>query len=63
MSGNDVHTWQKRMADRGWTIAVDGAYGPQSEDVCRKFQLEKGLAVDGIVGPQTWNAAWTAPIT
>ena len=29
-------------------------YGPQSVDVCRKFQQEKGLAVDGLVGLQTW---------
>ena len=24
---------------------------------------KKGLAVDGIVGPQTWRAAWRAPVT
>jgi peptidoglycan hydrolase-like protein with peptidoglycan-binding domain len=59
----DVRTWQQQMAHRQWTIDVDGIYGPQSENVCRLFQGEKGLAVDGLVGPQTWGAAWTAPIT
>ncbi|QKW40723.1 peptidoglycan-binding protein [Actinomadura sp. NAK00032] len=49
--------------NRGWRIAADGAYGPRSESVCRSFQAEKGLAVDGIVGPATWRAAWEAPIT
>jgi len=63
MSGADVHQWQGQMSHRGWTISVDGAYGPQSKDVCTSFQREKGLAVDGVVGPQTWSAAWTAPIT
>ncbi|MGH3745820.1 MAG: peptidoglycan recognition protein family protein [Micromonosporaceae bacterium] len=58
-----VRTWQAQMRKRGWTIGVDGAYGPQSEKVCRAFQREKKLGADGIVGPKTWAAAWTAPIT
>jgi hypothetical protein len=63
MQGSDVHTWQAQMRARGWTIGIDGQYGPQSKDVCTQFQREKGLGVDGIVGPQTWNATWTSPIT
>lgn len=63
MSGSDVRTWQDRMRDRGWHLAVDGVYGPASEKVCRSFQAEKALTVDGVVGPKTWAAAWTAPIT
>ena len=59
----DVAIWQQRMRDRGWKIDVDSVYGPRSEQVCRQFQREKGLAVDGLVGPKTWAAAWTAPIT
>jgi peptidoglycan hydrolase-like protein with peptidoglycan-binding domain len=51
------------MASRGWTLAVDGGYGNQSEGVCRAFQGEKGLAIDGQVGPITWQASWTAPIS
>ncbi|MDH6111910.1 hypothetical protein P3T36_006907 [Kitasatospora sp. MAP12-15] len=60
---NNVQTWQRQMAARGWSIAVDGWYGPASAAICRQFQQEKGLGVDGIVGPVTWNAAWTAPVT
>lgn len=63
MSGGDVRTWQEQMRRRGWSIAVDGRYGPDSEAICRAFQREKGLEVDGIVGPRAWAAAWTAPIT
>lgn len=63
MRGDDVRRWQARMAERGWRITVDGAYGPESERVCRAFQAEKGLEVDGIVGPKTWRMTWEAPIT
>ena len=62
-SGDDVSQWQAQMASRGWTIQVDGDYGDQSKDVCTKFQVEKGLDADGVVGPLTWDAAWTAPVT
>jgi hypothetical protein len=62
-TGHGTGTWQHQMAIRGWIIDVDDLYGGQSEDVCMMFQREKGLAVDGIVGPITWDAAWTAPIT
>ncbi|MEU6033963.1 CHAP domain-containing protein [Actinomadura sp. NPDC047616] len=63
MRGNDVKTWQQRMRTRGWSIDVDGIYGPRSAEVCRAFQSEKRLVRDGIVGPATWRAAWTAPVT
>ncbi|WP_282203899.1 peptidoglycan-binding protein [Kitasatospora fiedleri] len=59
-----VARWQQRMKDRGWSIAVDGKYGPASAAVARAFQGQKGLAaVDGLVGPVTWRAAWTAKVT
>ncbi|WP_063838215.1 GH25 family lysozyme [Saccharothrix sp. ST-888] len=57
LHGGNVRTWQQRMRDRGWSITVDGWYGPASASICRQFQAEKGLAQDGIVGPQTWAAA------
>jgi peptidoglycan hydrolase-like protein with peptidoglycan-binding domain len=58
-----ITIWQAQMSNRGWTIGVDGQYGPQSEGVCRSFQAEKGLAADGLCGPQTWATSWTAPVT
>lgn len=50
--------WQQRMKERGWKIAVDGFYGAESKAICLAFQKEKGLAVDGIVGVNTWNTAF-----
>ncbi|HSP38889.1 MAG TPA: peptidoglycan-binding protein [Frankiaceae bacterium] len=35
---------------------VDGVFGPRTEQSVREFQRGQGLTVDGIVGPQTWNA-------
>lgn len=63
MRGDDVRTWQSRMAERGWAVAADGWYGTESYGVCKSFQDEKGLTVDGIVGQQTWLAAWSSPVT
>jgi hypothetical protein len=61
--GGDVSTWQRRMKERGWRIEVDGIYDEPDDPICRLFQEEKGLRVDGKVGRNTWNAAWTAPVT
>lgn len=63
MRGTDVLQWQKRMAYRKWRIACDGVFGPESEHKLIQFQREKKLKVDGILGPRSWNATWTAKIT
>ncbi len=59
----DLRTWQQRMKDRGWRIDADGLYGPETARVARGFQSEKGLTADGLIGPDTWDAAWTSPLT
>jgi hypothetical protein len=63
MAGDDVRKWQAQMASRGWLVVVNGTYDAASEHICRQFQEEKGLNITGVVGPATWKAAWTAPIT
>lgn len=58
MHGDDVRDWQRRMAERGWPLEVDGWYGPASAEIARLFQLEKMIGADGVVGPVTWDAAF-----
>ncbi len=57
--------WQQQMRSRGWTIAVDGYFGPQSSSVAKRFAAQKGLrpAVAGTVDAAVFGAAWTAPVT
>jgi hypothetical protein len=60
---SNVRTWQARMKARGWSLSVDGVFGPGTLSVVKKFQAEKNLGVDGLIGERTWNAAWSAPVT
>ncbi len=54
--------WQQQMRNRGWTIAVDGKFGPQSASVAQRFAAEKRIAATpGTVNAAVFSAAWTAP--
>jgi peptidoglycan hydrolase-like protein with peptidoglycan-binding domain len=37
-------------------IQADGEFGPQTEAAVKSLQAHDGLAVDGVVGPETWHA-------
>ena len=71
VEGEDVLLWQRQMIHRGWTLGSngstgkgdDGVFGERSYKALVKFQKQKGLEADGIIGPISWNAAWTFPIT
>ncbi|MFI1729991.1 peptidoglycan-binding protein [Streptomyces acidicola] len=55
-SGERVKTLQYLLKAHGSTLTVDGAFGPGTDSAVRSFQSANGLAVDGIVGPATWQA-------
>ncbi len=57
-TGEDVRRIQGRLRDLGWTIKVDGVFGPRTLRVVRAFQQQHRLTADGIVGPATWSALW-----
>ena len=44
---------QAKLKSYGYTIAVDGIYGPQTTRVVKSWQRSNGLLVDGIAGPIT----------
>jgi len=53
--GEDVRTLQYLLTARGYSLAIDGDFGSETESRVIDFQRGKGLTVDGIVGPQTWS--------
>jgi hypothetical protein len=55
-TGNAVKAVQSQLSAHGIATAVDGDFGPATNSSVRSFQSARGLAVDGIVGPQTWQA-------
>ena len=48
-----------RVAKFGYSLAVDGIFGPTTQLFTRAFQLSAGLAPDGVVGTLTWQALVT----
>lgn len=55
--GGDVYDLQHQLnLVAGAGLAVDGIFGPLTDQAVRAFQASHGLAADGIVGPLTWGA-------
>lgn len=57
-----------RNGKNGHTVNVDGVYGRRTERAVRAFQRAMaaeipGFRVDGIVGPQTWQALVTEALS
>ena len=47
---------QWRLNRLGAALDVDGRFGPATQAALRAFQGAQGLAVDGLIGPQSWAA-------
>ena len=54
--GASVVELQEFLNTQGYSLAVDGIFGPLTEAAVRGFQSTNGLSVDGIVGAQTWGS-------
>lgn len=54
--GEEVAVLQAMLRAVGFGVAVDGDFGAGTEVAVMRFQSERGLVVDGIVGARTWAA-------
>jgi peptidoglycan L-alanyl-D-glutamate endopeptidase CwlK len=60
--GADVKVLQQLLSHRGFSIGVDGDFGPNTEKAVIQFQKDNfdvhghSLTPDGIVGRMTWQA-------
>ncbi len=53
-TGDVVRTIQGLIEARGYNAAIDGDFGPDTDNAVRLIQGHAGITTDGIVGPQTW---------
>jgi hypothetical protein len=55
-SGEDVRKVQEALIRRGFLVPPStGNFATKTDAAVRKFQQQKGLKVDGVVGPATWD--------
>lgn len=54
-TGPYVQQLQRDLDQLGFSLAVDGDFGPLTRAAVVAFQGQQGIAQDGIVGPITWQ--------
>lgn len=55
--GQEVLDIQKRLVELNYPVSsLDGDFGGETETAIKKFQADKGLEVDGIIGNATYMA-------
>jgi peptidoglycan hydrolase-like protein with peptidoglycan-binding domain/LAS superfamily LD-carboxypeptidase LdcB len=59
-NGDGVRSLQRALVRLGFDVAVDGAFGPNTDRAVRAFQSRSGLEADGIAGPATKAAIGAA---
>ena len=45
---------QAALCDAGYSLDIDGEYGPKTENALREFQRKNNLEIDGVAGPATY---------
>ena len=54
--GSDVTELQKLLNQNGYKLSEDGIFGSKTQAAVKDYQTKNNLAVDGIVGTNTWGA-------
>ena len=58
--GSDVTELQKLLNQNGYSLDEDGVFGSKTQAAVKDYQKKNNLAVDGIVGTNTWGALTAA---
>lgn len=58
--GSEVKTLQELLNQNGYSLDVDGSFGSKTQAAVKDYQKKNGLAVDGIVGTNTWGSLTSA---
>ena len=54
--GAEVTAVQEQLLTLGYTVSVDGNFGPTTVGAVKAFQKDRGLDADGIIGEMTHKA-------
>lgn len=55
--GQEVMAIQKRLVELNYSLGtIDGDFGSDTENAVKRFQADRGLEVDGIIGSATYRA-------
>jgi len=54
-----VRQWQEQLRTLGYGVVADSIFGFKTRRATQRFQQNRGLSPDGIVGPKTWAAAFS----
>lgn len=55
-TGQWVRYLQDLLNRNGYSVEIDGIFGPQTKQTVMYLQNDKNLKVDGIVGQETWSS-------
>lgn len=57
-TARELQCFQKQLGSRGYPLTGTGHYGPATKAAVVELQNRNGINPSGILGPQTWKAAW-----
>jgi hypothetical protein len=59
---SEVKRLQTALNQQGFSLIADGRFDRETESAVQRFQRQRGLQEDGVVGPATWAALTAEPL-